>query len=153
MKPSYIATAGKTENFFTRNVRLITFLICIGVFLAIFGPLSVFHIYQYVTEQSDTRAEMTVDDLRALAVSPKTVRPEDLDKFLGEVGSNTVGDLRCEVYQIDVGERYFLIASFESANQKPFYMTLTDVETHEELDLLEDHNKLEEFLSASTRKN
>ena len=40
-------TTGKTETFFTRNVKLITFLICIAVFLGIFGPLSVFHIYRY----------------------------------------------------------------------------------------------------------
>ena len=31
-------TAGKTENFVTRNVKLITFLICMGVFLALFIP-------------------------------------------------------------------------------------------------------------------
>ncbi len=153
MKNSYTDTVGKTENFFTRNVRLITFLICIAVFLAIFGPLSVFHIYEYIVEQTDPRTEMTLDDLRRLTTSPDDLRPKDLDGFLGEVGRNTVGDMQCDVYQIDIGERYFLMASFEAANGKPFYLTLTDVELQTELDLLEDHKKLEEFLSAKAQEN
>ncbi|MBQ8212880.1 MAG: hypothetical protein IJZ80_02630 [Clostridia bacterium] len=36
----YRTETAKTENFFTRNVKLITFLVTVGVFLAVFGPIS-----------------------------------------------------------------------------------------------------------------
>ena len=153
MKHTYTDTAGKTETFWTRNVRLITFLICITVFLAIFGPWSIHRIYQYVTEQADSRTEMTVSDLYALARSPQTVRPSDLDRFIGEVGSNELDGIRYSVYQIDIGDRYFLMASFETRTARPYYMTLTDIRTQESLDLLKDSKKLEEFLSAGTQQN
>ena len=45
--PNHKDTVGKTENFFTRNVKLITFLICLGVFLAFFGPITVFTIINH----------------------------------------------------------------------------------------------------------
>ena len=47
-KPSrFEDTKGETETFATRNVRLITFLVCIGVFLAVFIPIGVVGISQY----------------------------------------------------------------------------------------------------------
>ncbi len=148
MKHTHTDTAGKTETFWTRNVRLITFLICIAVFLAVFGPVSVFHIHKYINEQSDARTEMTLNDLRRLSSAPMAVRTSDLDRFVGEVGSNTAEGVTYTVYQIDIGDRYFLMASFEEAFDRIYYMTLTDLRTQTELDLLKDAKKLESFLSA-----
>ena len=104
-------TAGKTENFFTRNVRLITFLICIAVFLGIFGPLSVFHIYQYYTEMQEDASyvEMTVDDLRALAKRAETLTEKDFERFLRDDGGDwTVGPKTGRMFYIQIGERYQL---------------------------------------------
>ena len=44
-------TKGETETFVTRNVKLITFLVCLAVFLTFFGPWSVIRIRQWIQEQ------------------------------------------------------------------------------------------------------
>jgi hypothetical protein len=49
-------TVGKTETFGTRNVKLITFLVCLGVFLAFFGPWSVMRIMEWVEMQEQKEA-------------------------------------------------------------------------------------------------
>ncbi len=58
---SYI---GKTENFFTRNSKMIAFLVTIGVFLAIFGPILFFEAQDYYAKpEEDDRPVMTENDL------------------------------------------------------------------------------------------
>ena len=58
MARQQIDTAGKTENFFTRNVKLITFLICITV---IFSPFVVVYIQDTIeAKRLEKRPEMTV---------------------------------------------------------------------------------------------
>lgn len=51
-------TAGKTETFMTRNVKLITFLVCLAVFLVFLGPLSIWRISELINakEQADKEA-------------------------------------------------------------------------------------------------
>ncbi len=60
-------TAGQTETFVTRNVKLITFLVCLGVFLVFFGPWSVMRIMEWVEqkemEQTITETALTYDEL------------------------------------------------------------------------------------------
>ena len=51
------ATVGQTETFVTRNVKLITFLVCVAVFLVFLGPLSIWHfarscVYSSVCRQT-----------------------------------------------------------------------------------------------------
>ena len=142
-------TKGETETFLSRNVRLITFLICIALFLGVFGPLSVFHISEYIKQQSDPRVEMTPQDLLTLAQKLPTVRPEDLSGFVGECGHNEIAGMKYELYQIYVGDRYFLMASFNQQTGEPFYLSLTDFKTNEKLDLLNHADQLESFLQAS----
>ena len=62
-----IDTAGQTETFWTRNVRLLTFLICVAVFLVAFGPYSVFRISSCIAENRLEGEEMTVMDVWDLA--------------------------------------------------------------------------------------
>ena len=60
-------TAGETETFLTRNVKLITFLVCLAVFLVFFGPWSVMRIRQWMAQQEleETLQEtaLTYDEL------------------------------------------------------------------------------------------
>ena len=49
-------TKGETETFVTRNVKLITFLVCLAVFLTFFGPWSVIRIRQWIEEQETQQA-------------------------------------------------------------------------------------------------
>ncbi len=146
-------TAGKTETFFTRHVRLITFLICIAVFLvtfvplALWGPVNIFDLMRSCTEQ-ETRVEMTVEDLESVAAKNKYLSIRDLDRFVSETSSGEQSGLKYVVYQIDVGDRYLLTASFNEASGMVYYLTLTDLETDAYLDLLEDYRDLDEFLAS-----
>ena len=77
-----VDTAGQTETFLTRNVRLITFLICLSVFLAFFGPWSVFRIMEYLEAKNDTRIPMTEADLITLSELDRELYYTDIKGFL-----------------------------------------------------------------------
>lgn len=146
-------TAGKTETFFTRHVRLITFLICMAVFfctfvpLALWGPVNVFDLLQSCNE-NEGREAMTVEDLHSVARKNKSLMITDLDRFIADTSKGEQAGLQYVIYQIDVGDRYLLTASFNEASGRVYFLTLTDLKTDAYLDLLEDYRKLDEFLAS-----
>ncbi len=141
-------TIGQTETFFSRNVRLITFLICIAIFLGVFGPLSVFHIKRYIDEQTDTRVQMQIEDVRAIVKKLPRVKPSDFDGFIGECGENQIDGMKYRIYQIEIGEQYLLMVSFNSSINELFYLELTNFETNHSLDLLKEADLLDVFLQV-----
>lgn len=142
-------TAGKTESFFTRNVKLITFLICIAVFLGIFGPLSVFHIYQYYVEMQEDGAyvDMTEDDLRALAKRADALTEKDFERFTREESDGwEIGNKTGKMLYIHVGERYLLSCMVEKETKNVVYLKLLDDENEETYDLLDGKVDIDEIL-------
>ena len=67
-QPSEEQAAGKTENFVTRNVKLITFLVCVAVFLVFLGPWSVWRIVEWVEQKQEQQIEADSIPLRALLI-------------------------------------------------------------------------------------
>ena len=70
---------GKTETFFTRNVKLITFLICVAVILSPF-------VVTYIRDVVEARREaelprMTVDELVYIADIGGDLRQRNLSKY------------------------------------------------------------------------
>ncbi len=131
-------TAGKTETFFTRNVRLITFLICIAVFLAIFGPLSAFHIRDYIREHSDSRPELTDDVLIALTERSEGFFLSELEKYRGKTQEHTVTDpndpsheIVVDIYwQADFADgRYRCMAVAEPVGGRITYLSVVNLQT------------------------
>ena len=59
-------TVGKTETFVTRNVKLITFLVCVAVFLVFLGPLSIWRISELINAKEEAELEETFMPLGAL---------------------------------------------------------------------------------------
>ncbi len=141
---------GKTENFLTRNIRLITFLVCVALFLVLFAMLEGFELFSF-DSPADTRPEMTLEDLRAVASAPGRITPELLDTYRGERDDNTIDGLHYSIYQIDIGERWFLMASFDRSNRYLYYLTLTDLQTHTDLDLLKNGSRLDAFLGEGAK--
>lgn len=111
-----------TETFFTANVRLITFLICMAVFLALAGPWSVFRIRDAVLEYREgKRTSMTVQQVIALSEAAGTPVLSDVDKYRGERS-----DWDDEIhYTVKIEDEYLLYAVADAATQKITYMTLT----------------------------
>ncbi len=140
-------TVGRTENFWTRNVRLITFLICALLILSVFGPISIIYIDDYIQSmEQDDRPQMTVEELRAVAEAAKSLNRKALERFRGERSENGENENRTVTYQISIGERYFLMAGFYVETEKVYYLTLTDLEKNTDLDLLDRNADLDAFL-------
>ena len=147
-EPQVCEPAGKTETFFSRNVKLITFLICIAV---IFSPFVITYIQDIVQAQREAdRPEMTVDELTHIAKIGNDLRQRDLSKFDDYREEVDMQGMKYASYRIPVlHERdCYLSVSFDMTMDYVFYVNLIDLDTHAELDLLSDANKLEEFLTS-----
>ena len=146
--PNHKDTVGKTENFLSRNVKLITFLICLGVFLAFFGPLTIFKIIAYIEERKDTRPVMSEEELITLSELDRDLYYSDIKGFKGteDIRSITVsitggGTATKEVeiyYYFDVGENYTALAIAEIDTEKIIYFQISNVKNQWRADVLKD---------------
>lgn len=125
-------TAGKTESFFSRNVRLITFLICIAIFLAFFGPVSVFTIGKIIEKRADRKQAMTVEETLKLAQSPGTVTFDLLRKYDGKYHETET----VEVYYIGFGN--YLILATKNKNSGALTVLLENLDNGIRIDFLKD---------------
>ena len=140
-------TVGKTETFFSRNVKLITFLICLGVFLAIFGPISVFHIIDYVEEQNRGDV-MPIADILALAEEHDTLRLSRFEGYEKEISKGKT----TTYYFVSAANGYKVMAGAADEDSVVSYFTVTRSDTNESLDVLSsnfDMERLKAFLGAS----
>lgn len=146
-----VDTVGKTENFFTRNVKLITFLICLGVFLALFGPLSVFTVKKYLDEKEDTRPVMSEAELVALSELDRDLYFSDLKGYKGRedvysqkykvnVADGTeIREKDTEIwYYIDIGKNYSGLAIADIQTEKIIYFQISNRKTQWKADVLND---------------
>lgn len=145
MAQKQIETAGKTENFFTRNVKLITFLICIVV---IFSPFVIIYIKDTIEARREAaRPEMTVDELTLIAEKGKDLRPSDLSKF-EDYREELETQWDFATYRIPILHEQDIVLSVSFEAGVAFYINLTNMATRAELDLLGEADKLEEFLTT-----
>ena len=150
MAHKQIDTAGKTENFFTRNVKLITFLICIAI---IFSPFVVTYIKDVIEEKRlEKRPEMTVEELILVAEKSKDLRQQDLDKFEGYLTESDVQGMKYAMYRIPIQHEKNLVlsVSFDASIDYVFHLVLINQDTRDEIDLLKEADRLEEFLGIAS---
>ena len=150
MARQQIDTAGKTETFFTRNVKLITFLICVVVILS---PFVLTYIQDTIEDKRlEKRPEMTVDNLVAIAERGDDLRQRDLSNFVGYRTEVEMQGMKYAMYRIPITHKDDLVLSisFDASLDYVFHLKLINQDTKEELDLLSDEVKdLEEFLTGS----
>ena len=129
-------TAGKTENFFSRNVKTITFLLTLAVFLAVFIPIGVIGIDKIgeLFDPARNLPEMTLEDVVALSEREGTLYLEDLTCYRGQRGEWTIGI----VYTVYIGEEYLLRAVASHVDLRLESCILYNQQTNEEVDVLED---------------
>lgn len=146
-----VDTVGKTETFFTRNVKLITFLICLGVFLALFGPISVFTVKKYLAEKEDTRPIMSEAELVALSELGRDLYFSDIKGYKGTKDINTqeykvnvadgteIRERETEIwYYINIGENYSGLAIADIQTEKIIYFQVSNRKTQWKADVLTD---------------
>ena len=127
-------TKGKTENFFSRNVRLITFLCCIAVFLVIFGPIAVLEARDYLTAEHDTRPQMTLNDVIGLSDWKGNISASQIKKFAcDEQDKDDV-----IYYYIDIEPYYMLLSVADKNTGKLIYCELSNLDTGKTVDVLKE---------------
>lgn len=148
MARQQIETAGKTETFFSRNVKLITFLICVAIILSPF-------VITYIQDVMETRREaelpkMTVDELVFIAERGNDLRQRDLSGYEDYREEIDMQGMKYASYRIPVlhEKELYLSISFDMTMDYVFYVNLTDLDTREELDLLSCADQIEEFLTT-----
>ena len=133
-KPQAVQTARKTENFFTRNVRLMTFLITIGMFLVVVGPIFVLEASEYWGKGGDARPDMTTGDLIVLSDIKGALRVSDITKF--SCDERDQDGTPYVLVTVDIEPHYTMMASAEKATGKVIYCEVLSNETGEKVDVL-----------------
>ena len=144
-------TVGKTENFFTNHVKLITFLVCLGIFLVFLGPISVFTVMDYLEKKNDPRIPMTEEDLITLSEMNRDLYFSDIEGFRGTKDIKTIkynvdgsedGDTaekEVEIYYyLNIGEDYSALAIADIATEKIIYFRVSNRRNQMHADVLTD---------------
>lgn len=124
---------GKTENFFTRHVKLIAFLITIGVLLAVFIPIAIWDGRDYLDEDENL-PKMTTEDLIVLIDRKNTLTMEDFMQFSG----TTLEQLDGTYYYITIEPHYSVMVRHDVHTGKIDYCTMQNSKNGETFDLLSD---------------
>ena len=130
-------TVGKTENFATRNVKLITFIICMAVFLAFFIPIAVigFNDFIEMTKPKSDLPTMTQEDVIKLSEQNGEVFFSQITCYAGESG-----DFGFEThYTAPVEGGYYVVAVADKGNNnKLLYLYIHKEGTTTKADVLRD---------------
>ena len=117
-----IDTVGQTETFWSRNVKLITFICCMAVIIV--GMMAFGAFLHGETKQPDNL--MTEQQMQALVEKGSLLTLADFDQYPYTVIMEDV----VNIYQYDVkGDNYYLIVTFEGRSLVSVY--LTDLRTFE----------------------
>jgi len=118
-----VDTVGKTETFWSRNVKLVTFICCMAVIIA---GMVAFGIFLHgETKQPDNL--MTEEQMQALVEKGSLLTVKDFEPYPRSVMMEDV----VSVYRYDVkGDNYYFIVTVEGRSLVSVY--LTDLRTFEE---------------------
>ena len=130
-----VDTAGQTETFWTANVKLITFIVCMAVLLATIGPWSVFQIVKWyeAREAEQNEVPVTQEQLDALVAKGDRLSWVDFDGFTYEVIAEDIAYIRKYPGEND---RFYLLVTSSGSTAPIESVLLVDVENgHEQTEL------------------
>lgn len=106
-----VDTAGKTENFFTANVKLITFIVTVAILLALIGPWSVFQIKKWydANHVEEDVVLITSAELDALIARGPELTWRDFDGYTYEIIADSMVYM-CQ-YDVEGGDYYLWVTS------------------------------------------
>lgn len=133
-KPATDSDQVRPEGFAGRNVKVITFAVCMIVFFAFFGPLSFFRIRD-CAEQRDAEKlpELTVDIVTDFCRDRSLLTMSRLRRYRGTYKPADKGNTYTAEFS-----HYILLAFEDPATGKMTFCRVTDLQTEEKLDLLGD---------------
>lgn len=124
------------RNFINNHIRLVTFLVVISLFLAVFIPIAYYESRDFFDDHGDTRPAMTTGDLILLAddAGKGTLKPEDFTKY--KCIEMEMSDAKYAYYMIEVEPSYRVLVGFNKDTNKLLYFVMSDSATDEEIDIL-----------------
>ncbi len=141
-------TVGKTENFVTAHVKLITFLVCLAVFLTFLGPWSVWRITEWVKQAEQDALEESYMPLGALlSIADKGTDAHWRD-FRPFGYTETVAEADGFVtWRLEIRDAAFaVVIGGPSKSQNPQYIKVYCLKTGDSADLYKDD--IEAFVQA-----
>ena len=129
-------TAGKTETFFSANVKLITFLVTIAVLLALIGPWSVFQIKRWIEanqEEQQQEVLMSAEQLDRIVARGENLTWADFDGLTYDVISEKTIYIR--KYNGEDGNFYLLVTSLKEGTAIESVLLVDVANGYEETEL------------------
>lgn len=121
------------ESFAGRNVKVITFIVCMVIFFAFFGPLSFFRIRDCAEQKrSEALPELTVENMIDFANDPSLLTMKRLRTYRGVWSEGDIGN----TFSTQFGHYIFLAYEDKQSGQMTFCQ-VTDINTDTRLDLLD----------------
>ncbi len=112
-------TVGKTENFFTSHVRLITFIVCVVLFLTFMGPLSVWTVMEIVDnyeQKADEEKQISLNALLAIADKGSAAGWKDFRSFSLEESVNQTDGYVSWTLQVKDEPFYIIVGGYGTKN-------------------------------------
>ena len=125
-------TVGQTENFFTRNVKLLTFICCMIVIVLIMMGFGIYRATHYGDQVETPENLMTSEQMQALVAKGARLTWKDFDGYACEVKSESI----VYVCQYDVqGGEYYLMVTSEAKGTSIISVILVDLNTYEQTEI------------------
>ena len=125
-------TIGKTETFVTRNVKLLTFIGCMLVIVAIMIGFGIYRATHYGNLVEEPENLMTVEQMQAIMAKGENLTWKDLHDYPCEVlGEDIVYVCR---YNVEGGDYYLMVTS-EAKGTSIISVILVDLNTYEQTEI------------------
>lgn len=134
MSKYYYDGTPQKESFFAAHVKLITFLIVIGLFLLICGPIFVMEAVEYWGAGMDTRPKMTTTDVITISEWDQTLELKQITQYACR---EKVGQHEIQV-TVEIEPRYTMMVRADKNTRVVIYCELLNNDTNEQLDVLTD---------------
>lgn len=136
------------EGFAGRNVKIITFAICMAVFLLLCGPFSFFRIRDCTRQRQDEKMpELTAADAIAFAQDPTSLTMKHLRTFRGTYNAGDKGNTFTAQFT-----GYLLLAFEDPTTGVITYCQVTDLQSGEQIDLMDESTDAIAFFNRNNTK-
>ena len=134
----------KSEGFASKNVKTITFVVMLALFLIFLGPLSVFTIRDRIEESRENRKpELTQSDILDLSLLGYDLAMEDVRQFKGNYSEN---EYRSS-YMIILDD-YILTVEQDFGSSVITYCSLLHKDSGDSIDIRANTSKTVSFINA-----
>lgn len=123
----------RPEGFAGRNIRVITFAICIALFLLFCGPFSFFRIRDCADQRhAEKMPELSVSDMIAFAQDPTLITMKRLCEYRGTYNAGDKGNTFTAQFA-----GYLLLAFEDPATGMMTYCQVTELQSGAQIDLMD----------------